>query len=46
MDYCVPQYNMNTNNNFAHFNVSLFNNLRDQVNCKFYVIVSKIVISL
>ncbi|XP_026804101.1 major facilitator superfamily domain-containing protein 6-like isoform X1 [Rhopalosiphum maidis] len=31
MDYCVPQYNTNTSNNLAHLNVSLSNNLRDQI---------------
>lgn len=33
MDYCIPQYNTDTNNTLEHFNVSLFQIITDQVNC-------------
>ncbi|CAI6360268.1 unnamed protein product [Macrosiphum euphorbiae] len=35
MDYCIPQNNMDTNNTFEHFNVSLSQIIKDQIENNF-----------
>ncbi|XP_015372489.1 PREDICTED: major facilitator superfamily domain-containing protein 6-like isoform X2 [Diuraphis noxia] len=35
MDYCIPQYNTDTNNNLEYFNVSLFKSITNQIENNF-----------
>jgi len=39
MDYCIPQYNTDTNNTLEHLNVSLSQIITDLVNCKYYIVI-------